>query len=79
MDGTCRSVASYKILKEAGTKSLGAYIDKQQATVSEWVALGLILEVCDKKTGYEGVGRRRGQWWWQMAARKQLISMLKYI
>ena len=43
------------------------------------MALRPILEVCDKDTGYEGGGRRRGTWWRQTVARKQLSATLKYI
>ena len=39
MDITWRCVAADKVLKKAGTQSLGVYIDKQQATVAEWVVL----------------------------------------
>ena len=56
-DGNWRSEAAEKVLREAVNHSLGAYIDKQKATVVEWVALRLILEVCNKDTGYEGGGR----------------------
>ena len=51
-----------KVIKEAGTQTLGAYIDKPQATVAEWVALRPILEICDKETGYKVKGRRREPW-----------------
>ena len=34
-EGTRRSEAAEKLLKEAGTQILGAYIDKWQATVAE--------------------------------------------
>ena len=39
------------------TKRLGEYINKRQETVSEWVDLRPIFEVCAKETGYEGGGR----------------------
>ena len=55
-DGTWRSEAVAKVLKEAGTKTLGAYIDKRQATVAEWVALRPILEIFYRETGYKGGG-----------------------
>ena len=42
-----------KVLKEEITQYLGAYIEKRQASVEEWVALRPILEVCDKETGYK--------------------------
>ena len=60
-DENCQIEASEKVLKEAGNQSLGAYIDKWQATVAEWVALKPILDIFDKKTGYEGGGRRRSR------------------
>ena len=31
---TCRNAAAAKVLKEAGTQTLGAYIDKRQAVVT---------------------------------------------
>ena len=43
-DGTCRSAAAAKALKEAGNKTLEAYIDKWQATVAEWLELIPILD-----------------------------------
>ena len=36
-DGTWRREAAAKVLKESGNQPLGAYIDKWQATVAEWV------------------------------------------
>ena len=38
-DRTWRSVTSEKFLKKEVTHPLGAYIDKRQATVAEWVKL----------------------------------------
>ena len=40
-----------KVLKESGTQTLGAYIDNQQATVAEWVALRPIPEIYDRYMG----------------------------
>ena len=51
-DENCQIEASEKVLKEAGNQSLGAYIEKRKKTVSDWMALRLILEVCDKETIY---------------------------
>ena len=78
-DGTWRSKAVYKVLKEAVTQSLGSYIYKQQTTVAEWVALRPMLEVSYKDTGYKGGGRRRDPWCQKMAAGKQLSDILKEI
>ena len=64
------------MLKEAGTQTLGAYIDKWQTTVTEWVPLRLILEICNRETGYKGGGRRRELWWYKMAAWKLLSATL---
>ena len=47
-DRTWRSVAAARILKEAGTQTLGKYINKLQTTVAEWVALRLILDIFDR-------------------------------
>ena len=44
-DKTWIIMAAESVLKEAGTQTLGTYIDKRQATVVEWVALRPILEI----------------------------------
>ena len=59
---TWRSAAAAKVLKESGTQTLGEYIDKRQATVTEWVLLRPILDTCDMETGYERGGRRHEPW-----------------
>ena len=46
-------MAAEKFLEKVGTQSLGTYIEGRQATVTEWVALRPILEVCVRETGYE--------------------------
>ena len=38
------------VLQAEGTKPLKTYIEKRQVTVSEWVALRPILELCKKNT-----------------------------
>ena len=76
-DGTWRIEAAEEVPKESVTQTLGAYIDKRQATVAEWVTLRPILEICDRETGYEGGGRRRKPWWWQTVAQKQLVMTLE--
>ena len=48
---TCRSAAAKIVLKEAVTQALGAYIDKRQATVAEWMELRPILEVYNREPG----------------------------
>ena len=78
-DGTWRSESAAKVLTELGTQTLGAYIDKRQATVTEWVALRPIIDIYHKETGYEGGGRRQDLWWRKMAARKQLSEMLEEV
>ena len=52
------------------------YIGRQQATVSRWVVLRPLFEVCTRETGYEGVGRRREAWWRQNATEKKLWATL---
>ena len=72
-------MAAEKVLETVGTQSLGNYIDRRQAPVTEWVASRPILEVCDRETGYEGRGRRREPWWRQTAVIKKLSYTLKEI
>ena len=43
--GNWPCVAAEKVLEKEGTQFLGAYIDRWQATVAEFVALCPILEV----------------------------------
>ena len=74
-----RQVAAEKVLEKAGTHSLGAYTDRRQTTVAEWVELRPILEVCDRDTSYKGRGRCREPWWRQTADRKYLSARLKEI
>ena len=76
---TWRKAAADSLLKEAGTHKLGAYIDKKQTIVTEWVSLIPIYDVCERGMGYSGGGRRRDPWWWKTAARKQLKDMLDEI
>ena len=69
-NGTCRSEAAAKVIKEARTHTLGAHIDKRQATLVDYVALRPILEICDRDTVYEGGGRFWELWLWQTKAKK---------
>ena len=48
------------MLQEAGTQTLQTYIDRNQVTVTYWVALQPILEVCPKEMGYERGGGAPG-------------------
>ena len=50
-DGTWPQVAADKFLEKAGTQYLGDYIERRQESVTEWVALRTILEVCDREIG----------------------------
>ena len=78
-DGTWRNTAVVSVLKEARTHTLGMHIDQRQATVVEGGALRQILDVCNRKTIYEGGGRHRELWWQKMASRKQLRKTLEDI
>ena len=53
-DGTWIRAVTGIFLKEAGTQTLETYIDMQQTTVVEWVALGPIYEVFNRQKGYKG-------------------------
>ena len=77
--GTCRSAAAARVLKKAGTQTLGTYIYKRQATVEYWLESRPIIEVCDRETGYKRGVRRREPWWRKTAARKQLSATLEEI
>ena len=77
--GTWISTKAASVLKETRTQTLGAYIDKRQATVVGWVVLRLILNICNRETGYEGGGRRRDTWWRLTPDRKQLSAALEDI
>ena len=56
-----------KVIKEAVTQTLGAYIDNCQANVAEWLTLRPILDIFNKRqtmreeggTGSCGGGKRR--------------------
>ena len=78
-DRTWKGSAAESLLKEAGTQKVGTYVDKQQTTVAEWVALIPIYEVYDRETiSYRG-GRHREPWWHKMTARKHLRATLEEI
>ena len=38
-----------------------------------------LFEVCERETGYKGVGRRREAWWRQEAKEKQLWATLEIL
>ena len=78
-DVTWRNSAAASVLKEAGSQTLGLYIDKWQATVAEWVTLRPILEVCNMDTGYKRWGRRRELWWRKTSAWNYLSATLEDI
>ena len=54
---------SGKSTQGSGNPDTGAYIDKLQATVAEWVELKPIIEIYDRETGYRGGVKRREPWW----------------
>ena len=47
--------------------------------IAEWVSLRPIFKVSEKKTGFEGRGRTRGQWWCQTSVEQHLKTTLKDI
>ena len=52
----------------SGTQLLRTYINRRQATVTEWVATRTIFEVCvQEETGYTGGGRQQALCWRQLA------------
>ena len=52
-DGSWRKATAKKVLQRADTQPLQTYVDRRQATVSEWVALRPIFDICVRDTGYE--------------------------
>ena len=52
-----KRAAVESVPREAGTQTIGTYIDRQQDIVVEWVGLQPIYEVCDREKGYEGERR----------------------
>ena len=55
-DGTWENLGAEGAQEAAGTQSDRIYIEIQQVTVVQWVALRPLFEVCTRKTGYEGGG-----------------------
>ena len=54
--GTWISAAAESVLKEAGTQTLGTYIDKSQERAVECPLLSPIFEVFNRETVYKGGG-----------------------
>ena len=78
-DRSCWKAASKIVLQGAETQPIQTYLDRRQATVSEWVALRPRFNVCARETGYEGGGNLRVPWQRQEAAEKQLKFKLEEI
>ena len=78
-DGTWSRAEVGIVIKEAGTHTLGTYIDRRQTTVTEWVTLKPIYEVCYREIGYGGGGRHRETWWKKITDQKQLVGKLEEV
>ena len=52
-DRTWRRAEAGIVLKEVGTQTLGMDMDRQKATVSEWVTLRPIYKVFERETVYK--------------------------
>ena len=76
-DGTWETPGKEGIRESAGTQSARIYIEQRQATVTQWVVLYPLFQVCARDTGYAGGGRRRKVWWRQEATEKQLQATLE--
>ena len=57
----------------------GKYINRQNTTVLEWMALWPIYEVCEKDTGYDGRGGRCEPWWRQTVPMEQMRATIESI
>ena len=77
--GSFRKVTAEAVLQGVGTQFLSTYMDRQQATVAEWVALRPIFDVFKRETGYKGGGRLRVPWWRQEATENHLKVALEAI
>ena len=71
-DWSWRKAETKKFLQGAGTQPLRKYLDRRQATVSEWVSLRPIFDVCARETRYEGGGKLQVMWWIQTAEEKHM-------
>ena len=64
-DGKWETPGEEVIREAVGIHLDRIYIERRQATVSKWVALHPLFELCTRETGYEGGGRRKKLWWRQ--------------
>ena len=64
-DGTWEMPKLEGVQKKAGNQSERIYIERQQTTVAQCVALCPSFEVCAKETWYKAAERRRNRWWQQ--------------
>ena len=55
-----RRVVAEIMLRAAGGKPHNTYIEKSQATVTEWMAFRPVFNICAKETVYEGRGEDPG-------------------
>ena len=78
-DGSWRQVMTEAVLQGTETQALRTYVERQHATVAEWVSLRPIFDVFARDTGYEGGGRLRVPWRRQEAADNQLKVTLEVI
>ena len=76
-DGSWETPVAEGIRKAAVTHSDRIYTEQRQATIAQWVELRPLFEVCARKKGYEGGGRRRKVSWSQEATRKKLRATLE--
>ena len=58
-DGSWEIPAAEEVLGATGIQSESICIGQRQVTVSQWVYLPPLLEVCVQKTGYGGGGMKR--------------------
>ena len=51
-NGFWRQMSTEAVLQGAETQTLRTYVDRRQATVTEWVTTQPILNFCARDTGY---------------------------
>ena len=75
-DGTWENPGLEGVQEASGIQSERIYIEQRQATVAQWVAQRLLVEVCARETWYKGAGRRVVACSRQEATEKQLRATL---
>ena len=77
VDQTWETPAAEEFIWVVGMKLVAKYIGRRQATVSQWVDLLPLLELCARETGYDGGGWNKSSWWRQQTTKETLWTILE--